>query len=70
MHEPPAPPGGRHTQRYYGRRRRASRALLGFELLLAMKHHARRLFTTGFQNSSAVVSITVAEFVMVARPPL
>ncbi|GBP45176.1 hypothetical protein EVAR_25881_1 [Eumeta japonica] len=35
-----------------------SRASFGFELLLAMKHHARRLFITGLQNSSTVVSIS------------
>ncbi|GBP41511.1 hypothetical protein EVAR_24430_1 [Eumeta japonica] len=30
---------------------------LGFELLLAMKHHARRLFITDLQNPSTVVAI-------------
>ncbi|GBP16974.1 hypothetical protein EVAR_101989_1 [Eumeta japonica] len=47
---------------------RLSRASLGFELLLAMKHHARRLFIISFQNSSLDVSISVTNFVMIARP--
>ncbi|GBP70904.1 hypothetical protein EVAR_48869_1 [Eumeta japonica] len=43
-----------------------SKASLGFELLLAMKHHAKQLFITDLQNSSAVASISVTNFVMVA----
>ncbi|GBP34530.1 hypothetical protein EVAR_29927_1 [Eumeta japonica] len=39
-----------------------SRVSVGFELLLAMKHYARRLFMTGLQNSSAVISISVTSF--------
>ncbi|GBP02826.1 hypothetical protein EVAR_102001_1 [Eumeta japonica] len=35
-----------------------SRASLILELLLVMKHHARRLFITGLQNSNAVVLIS------------
>ncbi|GBP49506.1 hypothetical protein EVAR_45482_1 [Eumeta japonica] len=46
-----------------------SRASLGFELLLAMKQHARRIFIISLQHSNAVVSISVTNFVMVARPP-
>ncbi|GBP24314.1 3'(2'),5'-bisphosphate nucleotidase 1 [Eumeta japonica] len=42
----------------------------GFDLLLAMKHHSRRIFITGMENSSAVVSISVTNFMMVARSPL
>ncbi|GBP39421.1 hypothetical protein EVAR_95873_1 [Eumeta japonica] len=42
---------------------------LGFELLLALKHHTRRLFISGLQNSRVVVSISVTDFVMVSRPP-
>ncbi|GBP11319.1 hypothetical protein EVAR_92850_1 [Eumeta japonica] len=34
-----------------------------------MKDDARRLFITGLQNSSAVVSISVTNFVMVAHLP-
>ncbi|GBP40024.1 hypothetical protein EVAR_19151_1 [Eumeta japonica] len=41
-----------------------SRASLGFELLLAMKHHTRQIFITGLQNSSAVVSISVTNLVL------
>ncbi|GBP67920.1 hypothetical protein EVAR_97712_1 [Eumeta japonica] len=44
-------------------REKLSRASLGSELLLTMKHYARRLFITGFQNSSAAVSISVTNFV-------
>ncbi|GBP13887.1 hypothetical protein EVAR_10458_1 [Eumeta japonica] len=33
-----------------------SRASLGFKLLLAMKHHARRQSITGLQNSNVIVS--------------
>ncbi|GBP77329.1 hypothetical protein EVAR_38147_1 [Eumeta japonica] len=47
-----------------------SKVFLGFELLLALKHNARRLFIIGLQNSSAVVSVSVTNVVMVARPPL
>ncbi|GBP15375.1 hypothetical protein EVAR_80551_1 [Eumeta japonica] len=49
-----------------------SRVLLGFELLSAMKHHAtpRRLFITGLQDSSMIVSISVTDFEVVARSPL
>ncbi|GBP83671.1 hypothetical protein EVAR_61065_1 [Eumeta japonica] len=43
-----------------------SRASLGFELLLAIKHHARRLFIIGLQNSSALTSISVTNLVIVA----
>ncbi|GBP97505.1 hypothetical protein EVAR_69745_1 [Eumeta japonica] len=50
--------------------KKLSRALLGFELLLAMKHHARRLFITDLSNSSTVVLISVMNFWMVTRPPL
>ncbi|GBP62737.1 hypothetical protein EVAR_56255_1 [Eumeta japonica] len=35
------------------------RALFDFELLLAVKYHARPLIITGLQNSSAVVSAAV-----------
>ncbi|GBP80758.1 hypothetical protein EVAR_56604_1 [Eumeta japonica] len=47
-----------------------SKITLVFELLLAMKHQDKQLLITSFQNSSAVVSISVTNFVMVARPPL
>ncbi|GBP78398.1 hypothetical protein EVAR_58188_1 [Eumeta japonica] len=35
-----------------------------------MKCPARRTFTNGLQDSSAVVSISMTNFVMVARPPM
>ncbi|GBP74207.1 hypothetical protein EVAR_48257_1 [Eumeta japonica] len=50
--------------------KKLSRALLGLGLLFVMKHHARRLFIIGWQNSSALVTISVTNFVMVAYSPL
>ncbi|GBP70141.1 hypothetical protein EVAR_55461_1 [Eumeta japonica] len=52
------------------RKDEAIRASFRFELLLAVKHHTRRLFITGFQNSRSAVSISVTIFVMIARPPV
>ncbi|GBP50423.1 hypothetical protein EVAR_30131_1 [Eumeta japonica] len=37
------------------------RASLGFELVLAMKHHTRRLFITGLQNSNVVMSLSLSD---------
>ncbi|GBP93709.1 hypothetical protein EVAR_62361_1 [Eumeta japonica] len=37
---------------------RLSKVSLGFELLLDMKHHARRLFRTDLQNSSGHVNLS------------
>ncbi|GBP07612.1 hypothetical protein EVAR_2744_1 [Eumeta japonica] len=46
-----------------------TRASLGFELILPINQR-RRILITGLQSSSAVVSISVTNFVMVACPPL